>query len=65
MQMKKSYVEPIILVEDFCLNENIAVCDIVIDAELLPWMPNLNDLGPCDTTCPNLMIDAWMGTLLS
>ena len=63
--MKKSYAEQIILVEDLCLIENIAACDIVIDAELLPWMPNLNDLGPCDSTCPNLAADMWLGTLLS
>lgn len=63
--MKKSYVEPMILVEDFCLNENIAACDIIITPDDMAWMPNLNDLGNCDVVCSYLAIDAWLGTLLS
>ncbi len=63
--MKKSYVEPAILVEDFCLNENIAACDVVISREEAEWMPNYNDFENCDTACSYLAIDAWMGTLLS
>ena len=63
--MKKAYVEPKVLVEDFCLNENIAACDIIIDYEELEWMPNYNDFATCDTVCAYLAIDAWVGTLLS
>lgn len=63
--MKRSYVEPIILVEDFCLNENIAACDEIITSEELAWMPNLNDFRNCSNVCAYLAIDAWLGTLLS
>lgn len=63
--MKKSYVEPMILVEDFCLNENIAACDEIISGDELAWMPNLNDFANCDNVCAYLAIDAWLGTLLS
>ena len=65
MRMKKAYVEPSILVEDFCLNENIAACDIKITPEELEWMPNYNDFDNCDNVCSYLAIDAWLGTLIS
>lgn len=63
--MKKSYIEPAILIEDFCLNENIAACDEIISSEELEWMPNYNDFENCDNICAYLAIDAWLGTMLS
>lgn len=63
--MKKAYVEPVVLVEDFCLNENIAACDIIITPDEMAWMPNYNDFETCDNVCAYLAIDVWVGTLLS
>lgn len=63
--MKKSYIEPAILVEDFCLNENIAACDEIISKEELEWMPNYNDFESCSNVCAYLAIDAWLGTMIS
>ena len=63
--LKKSYVSPMILVQDFRLNENIASCEEIISYEDLQFMPNNADFGICDNACSYLNIEAWLGTLVS
>lgn len=58
--MKKSYIEPTILVEDFCLNENIAACEKIATPEELEWMPNNLDFEEgCRNACSYLALEPW------
>ena len=63
--MKKSYIEPTILVEDFCLNENIAACEKIISREELEWMPNNVDFEGCGNLCSYQALEPWLSVMLS
>ncbi len=54
--MKKSYIEPIVAVEAFCLNENIAACTMIVSREQREMYESLRptntEISGCSDFCP-------------
>lgn len=67
--VKKSYIEPMIAVEAFCLNENIAACAQIVTPEQLEMYesmrPNVTDIAGCLNFCPSTAEDVWDDILFS